>query len=205
MSDRKQKFIYTGEKGPAPEEEKKRLKGEDASLFANTAEGKMKEAEDLFVVNDGDNRDIYDTNFVDMKEGLKKLIDDDLLFDSMIASRNIIIQQKISKGETPADMYNLSTVEEMGVTKEGAIEQFSSKFTAITTKTINDIARDIRDEHGGVMREYSRKKNKLKGLVDSCTEHNMWANFLLVNKDAIMLQKKCEVLQGLAEELENKI
>ena len=45
----------------------------------------------------------------------------------------------------------------------------------------------------------------MKRLVDACTESTMWADFLVANKDAIMLQRKCEVLNDLAEELENKL
>ena len=44
----------------------------------------------------------------------------------------------------------------------------------------------------------------MKRLVDSCTEHIMWADFLIANKDAIMLQRKYVVLNNLVEGLKNK-
>ena len=142
--------------------------------------------------------------FVDKKETLKKLIDDDMLFDAIIASKDVIIQQKIAKGDTLDDRHNFSTVAEMSVMKEDAIVQFNKQFAALTLKIIKDVAQDIHDEHIVAMREYKRKKRELKVLVDNCTEYIKWADYLVANKEAIMLKKRCEVLKNIAEELESK-
>lgn len=142
--------------------------------------------------------------FINRKDSLKKMIDDDLLFDAMITSRNVIIQQKIAKGETVQDSRIFSTNEEISDAKEVVIEQFSEDFAAITLKTIKDTANNVRNKHTRTRSEYKRKKRELMGLVDECTEYIMWADFLVANKDAIILKKKCEVLKNLAEELDSK-
>lgn len=151
-----------------------------------------------------ESRVLANLEFKNKKENLKKLIDDDLMFDAIITSRNVIIQQKIVKGDTLDDTLTFTTVEELSATKDGLIDQLSDKFEAIKWKIINKVAEDVRNEHIAAMRKYSNKKLEMKGLVDSCTEDIMWADFLVASNDAIMLKKRCEVLNALAEELENK-
>ena len=145
---------------------------------------------------------LADLDFINRKESLKKLIDDDLLFDAMVTSRNVIIQQKITKGETLEDSHTFSTIKEISSTKDGVIEQFSGKFEAATWKIIKNVAQDVRDKHTAAMQKYKTKKREMKGLVDSCTEDVMWADFLVANNDAIMLNKRCEVLTALLLEIE---
>ena len=142
--------------------------------------------------------------FINRKDSLKKMIDDDLLFDAIITSRNVIIQQKIAKRETVQDSHIFSTNEEISDAKEDVIEQFSQDFAAIKWKTIKDVAQDVCDKHTKAILEYDTKKREMKRLVDECTEYIMWADFLVANKDAITLKKKCEVLKNIAEELKSK-
>lgn len=181
------------------EEGTKITKEEIVDQHAIMARGRVDDAS-----SDGRGENDCSKSFIDMKESLKKLIEDDLLFDAMIKSRNVIIQQKIMKGEALEGTHIFNTSEEMSVTKVAAIEQFREKFAASSLKIINDVARDVRDKHTVAIREYNRKKKEMKSLVDSCTVYITWADFLIANKDAIMLQKRCGVLNDIAEELENK-
>ena len=132
------------------------------------------------------------------RESLKKLIDDDLLFDAIIKSRNVIIQEKIQKGETVHDMPIFSTTEEISGVKEGVIEQFNKEFDVMTMMIISGLTDCLRRKYKEDMRSYTTKKRELKDLVDSCTEYAAWADILAAINDLIMLQRRCEVHKELA-------
>ena len=98
--------------------------------------------------------------FNNKKETLRNLIDDDLLYDSLITSRNVILLQKITKGEVLENLHIFNTTAEINVLKQDAIEQFKGNLAAKTRKIIKGISQNIRDEHTGAVQQYKTKKRK---------------------------------------------